>query len=50
MSDAIDNPRRRNGRNPGARKGFKKMMDHARARSWVTRKAKSVLKKIEAAL
>lgn len=46
----MDHPRRRNGRNAGARKGFKKMMQHARARSRVTRKAKSVLKKIEAAI
>lgn len=46
----MDNPRRRNGRNAGARKGFKTMMKHARKRSVVARKAKAALKKIEAAL
>lgn len=46
----MDNPRRRNGRNAGARKGFKTMMKHARARSRRTRTVKAILKKIEAAL
>lgn len=50
MSARDLNPRRRNGRNAGARKGFKKMMAHARTRSWVTRKAKAALKKIEGVL
>ena len=40
------NPRRMNGNNPGARKGFKKMMEHARAKSVMTRRAKAVLKKM----
>lgn len=44
------NPCQRNGHNAGARKGLKKMSDHARARSWVTRKAKAAVKKIEGAL
>lgn len=41
------NPRARNGRNAGARRGFKKMLEHARAKSVMTRKAKAVVRKLE---
>lgn len=44
------NPRRRNGRNAGARKGFKTMLRHARAQSRRTRTVKAIIKKIEVVL